>query len=236
MRRSSGPIPRPSARRSLPGRPVSACRCGPWRRFEQARGPAMISSENGLLLATVLLNVQGRDVGGFVDEARAAVARDVTLPAGYYLGWSGRYENQARARQRLQIVMPIVLARHLHPALLHLRVAERSRARVAGGALRPHRRRLSALAPWLQLLGRRLGGLHRALRDGRADGRRDGDLSRRSGRPKAGGAWRRVDAGGAARGRQGRRVAAAAAQGDDRIDRRRRPAADHVEHRVRARK
>ena len=51
-------------------------------RIEHARGPAMISSENGLLLATVLLNVQGRDVGGFVEEARATVARDVSLPAG----------------------------------------------------------------------------------------------------------------------------------------------------------
>ena len=78
-------------------------------RIEHARGPAMISSENGLLLATVLLNVQGRDVGGFVEEARATVARDVTLPAGYYLGWSGRWENQERARARLQIVLPIVL-------------------------------------------------------------------------------------------------------------------------------
>jgi Cu(I)/Ag(I) efflux system membrane protein CusA/SilA len=48
-------------------------------RLEHARGPAMISSENGLLLATVLLNVQGRDVGGFVDEARAVVAREVSL-------------------------------------------------------------------------------------------------------------------------------------------------------------
>ncbi len=74
-----------------------------------ARGPAMISSENGLLLATVLLNVQGRDVGGFVQEARATVARDVALPAGYYIGWSGRWENQEHARQRLQIVLPIVL-------------------------------------------------------------------------------------------------------------------------------
>jgi Cu(I)/Ag(I) efflux system membrane protein CusA/SilA len=55
------------------------------------------------------LNVQGRDVGGFVEEARGAVARDVALPAGYYLGWSGRWENQQRARQRLQIVLPIVL-------------------------------------------------------------------------------------------------------------------------------
>src|SRR6187549_1041865 len=78
-------------------------------RIEHARGPAMISSENGLLLATVLLNVQGRDVGGFVEEARATVARDVALPAGYYIGWSGRWENQERARARLQIVLPIVL-------------------------------------------------------------------------------------------------------------------------------
>jgi Cu(I)/Ag(I) efflux system membrane protein CusA/SilA len=54
--------------------------------IESSRGPAMISSENGLLVATVLLNVQGRDVGGFVHEARAAVARSVTLPVGYYLG------------------------------------------------------------------------------------------------------------------------------------------------------
>ncbi|MDQ3347045.1 MAG: CusA/CzcA family heavy metal efflux RND transporter [Acidobacteriota bacterium] len=76
---------------------------------EHARGPAMISSENGLLLATVLLNVQGRDVGGFVEEARATVAREVTLPPGYYVGWSGRWENQERARARLQIVLPIVL-------------------------------------------------------------------------------------------------------------------------------
>jgi Cu(I)/Ag(I) efflux system membrane protein CusA/SilA len=78
-------------------------------RIEHARGPAMISSENGLLLATVLLNVQGRDVGSFVEEARATVARDVSLPPGYYVGWSGRWENQERARARLQIVLPIVL-------------------------------------------------------------------------------------------------------------------------------
>jgi Cu(I)/Ag(I) efflux system membrane protein CusA/SilA len=78
-------------------------------RIQHARGPAMISSENGLLLATVLLNVQGRDVGGLVQDARAAVARDVALPAGYYVEWSGRWENQERARRRLQIVVPIVL-------------------------------------------------------------------------------------------------------------------------------
>jgi Cu(I)/Ag(I) efflux system membrane protein CusA/SilA len=77
--------------------------------IEHARGPAMISSENGLLLATVLLNVQGRDVGSFVEQARATVARDVPLPPGYYVDWSGRWENQQHARERLQIVVPIVL-------------------------------------------------------------------------------------------------------------------------------
>jgi copper/silver efflux system protein len=78
-------------------------------RIQHARGPAMISSENGLLVATVLLNVQGRDVGGFVQEARQTVARYVSLPPGYYIGWSGRWENQEHARRRLQIVLPIVL-------------------------------------------------------------------------------------------------------------------------------
>src|SRR5262245_21759814 len=82
---------------------------GQLARIEHVRGPAMISSENGLLLATVLLNVQGRDVGGFVQEARERVRREASLPAGYYIGWRGRWENQEHARQRLQIVLPIVL-------------------------------------------------------------------------------------------------------------------------------
>jgi copper/silver efflux system protein len=76
---------------------------------EPARGPAMITSENGLLVATVLMNVQGRDTGTFVNDARAAVSREVSLPSGYYVGWSGRYENQEHARKRLLMVMPIVL-------------------------------------------------------------------------------------------------------------------------------
>jgi copper/silver efflux system protein len=82
---------------------------GQLARIEHTRGPAMLASENGLLLATVLLNVQGRDVGGFVEEAKTTVAGEVALPAGYYVAWSGRWENQAHARQRLQVVVPIVL-------------------------------------------------------------------------------------------------------------------------------
>ena len=71
-------------------------------------GPAMISSENGLLRGTVLMNVRGRDAGGFVDEAKRTVARRVKLPAGYYIEWSGQYENQIRAKRRLEIVIPVV--------------------------------------------------------------------------------------------------------------------------------
>ncbi|MBI3126295.1 MAG: efflux RND transporter permease subunit [Candidatus Tectomicrobia bacterium] len=72
-------------------------------------GPSMISSENGLLVVAVLLNVRGRDVGSFVDEARPVVARAVNLPQGYYFQWSGQYENEIRAKERIQIVLPVVL-------------------------------------------------------------------------------------------------------------------------------
>jgi len=72
-------------------------------------GPSMISSENGLLVVTVLLNVRGRDVGSFVDEARQVIAQRIQLPQGSYIEWSGQYENEVRARQRLKIVMPVVL-------------------------------------------------------------------------------------------------------------------------------
>ena len=72
-------------------------------------GASMISSENGLLRGLVLLNVRGRDVGSFVDEANKALVSQVQLPGGYYTTWSGQYENQERARQTLMIVVPIVL-------------------------------------------------------------------------------------------------------------------------------
>jgi Cu(I)/Ag(I) efflux system membrane protein CusA/SilA len=72
-------------------------------------GPSMITSENGLLRGSVLMNVRGRDVGGFVEQAKKVVADRVSMPPGYYVEWSGQYENQVRAKERLQIVIPIVL-------------------------------------------------------------------------------------------------------------------------------
>lgn len=72
-------------------------------------GPSMIQSENGLLRGTVLLNVRGRDVGSFVEEAKTTITNQVQMPSGYYITWSGQYENQQRARQRLMLVVPVVL-------------------------------------------------------------------------------------------------------------------------------
>jgi Cu(I)/Ag(I) efflux system membrane protein CusA/SilA len=72
-------------------------------------GPSMISSENGLLRGSVLLNVRGRDVGGFVEQAQREVASRVKMPPGYFLEWSGQYEAQISARKRLELVIPLVL-------------------------------------------------------------------------------------------------------------------------------
>lgn len=73
-------------------------------------GPPMISSENNLLRSIVFLNVRGRDMGGFVEAAKEVLNKEFVnkLPKGYYYTWSGQWENQIRAKKRLEIVMPIV--------------------------------------------------------------------------------------------------------------------------------
>ena len=72
-------------------------------------GPAMIRDENGMLAGYVYVDLAGRDVGGYVDEAKERVARAVSLPAGYSLQWSGQYENMLRVRERLKIVVPVTI-------------------------------------------------------------------------------------------------------------------------------
>ena len=73
-------------------------------------GPPMISSENALLRSVVFLNVRDRDMGSFVNEAREVLDKELApnLPLGYYYTWSGQWENQIRAKERLQIIIPIV--------------------------------------------------------------------------------------------------------------------------------
>lgn len=71
-------------------------------------GPAMIPSENGEMKSTVFLNVRGRDMGSFVEEAKEMLNTSLELPKGYTLQWSGQYENKERAEKRLAIVVPVV--------------------------------------------------------------------------------------------------------------------------------
>ncbi|MET0265103.1 MAG: CusA/CzcA family heavy metal efflux RND transporter [Duganella sp.] len=73
-------------------------------------GPVKIERENSSRLAVVRANVRGRDLVGFVEEARAAVAQQVPLPAGYRLSYGGQFENQQRAAARLAVVVPLALA------------------------------------------------------------------------------------------------------------------------------
>lgn len=73
-------------------------------------GPAMINSENAMLRGTVLFNVRGRDMGSTVKEAQNRLRQMITrLPKGYFLEWSGQWENQIRANRTLQMILPIVI-------------------------------------------------------------------------------------------------------------------------------
>jgi Cu(I)/Ag(I) efflux system membrane protein CusA/SilA len=72
-------------------------------------GPGMIRDENGRLSGYVYVDVSGRDIGSYVDEAKKAVRDKVSVPAGYQLVWSGQYEFMERVRQRLMVVVPITL-------------------------------------------------------------------------------------------------------------------------------
>jgi Cu(I)/Ag(I) efflux system membrane protein CusA/SilA len=73
-------------------------------------GPPMIKSENARLNGWVFIDIENRDIGSYVREARQAVERDLDLPPGYSLGWSGQYEYMQRAKERLKLVVPITLA------------------------------------------------------------------------------------------------------------------------------
>ncbi|MBL7710813.1 MAG: efflux RND transporter permease subunit, partial [Chitinophagaceae bacterium] len=73
-------------------------------------GPPMINSENAMLRGTVLFNVRDRDLGSTVEEAKAKLEKMIDkMPPGYYLEWSGQYENLIRGEQTLKMIMPIVL-------------------------------------------------------------------------------------------------------------------------------
>ncbi len=77
--------------------------------IRQVRGPILINREGAHRRSVVMSNVAGRDLGGFVKDAKDAVVQAVQLPPGYTLEWGGQYENQQRAQARLLIVFPVSL-------------------------------------------------------------------------------------------------------------------------------
>jgi Cu(I)/Ag(I) efflux system membrane protein CusA/SilA len=102
-------------------------------RVDVADGPAMIRSENARPSGWVFVDLQGRDLGGYVEEARRRVAEDLELPPGYSLAWSGQYEYLERAVERLKIVVPFTLA--IIVLLLYLNFRNTSDVALILGAL-----------------------------------------------------------------------------------------------------
>jgi Cu(I)/Ag(I) efflux system membrane protein CusA/SilA len=72
-------------------------------------GPSMYRDEDGLLSGYVYVDIAGRDIGSYVEDAKRAVARSLQIPAGYSVQWSGQYEAMERVRERLLIVVPVTL-------------------------------------------------------------------------------------------------------------------------------
>ena len=72
-------------------------------------GPVQISRQDGIRRIGVEMNISGRDIGGFVAEAKRKIKEKVMLPAGYYLTWGGQFENQQRAMNKLMIIGPVAI-------------------------------------------------------------------------------------------------------------------------------
>lgn len=80
--------------------------------IQEVTGPVMVQREQSKRFAVVSVNVEGRDLVGFVEEAKSLaknLAKDLDLPAGYYFEWGGEFENQQRAAERLSVVIPVAL-------------------------------------------------------------------------------------------------------------------------------
>ncbi|MEO6872446.1 MAG: efflux RND transporter permease subunit, partial [Chthoniobacterales bacterium] len=83
---------------------------GQLARVFVAEGPAQISRESAQRRIVVECNVSGRDIGGFVSEARQKIDAQVKLPPGYVMTWGGQFENQQRASKRFALVVPLTIA------------------------------------------------------------------------------------------------------------------------------
>src|SRR4029079_8450676 len=92
---------------SIPG--GASIPLGEIAKVERSKGPTTIRTEDGQLVTYVYVDVRNRDIGGYVEEARRAVAGQVQFPPGYYSTWSGQFEYLERAKEKLRIVVPATL-------------------------------------------------------------------------------------------------------------------------------
>jgi Cu(I)/Ag(I) efflux system membrane protein CusA/SilA len=93
----------------VPMRNGGAVPLGEVTSVKLTRGATSIRTENGQLAVYIFVDIVGRDLGGYVAEARQAVANEVKFPPGYYVQWSGQFEYLERAEARLKIVVPVTL-------------------------------------------------------------------------------------------------------------------------------
>src|SRR5208282_697442 len=101
--------PTPAAAEGLPVQPrIMQVPLGELAVIKIVKGPTAIKSEEGLLTSYVYIDFAGRDVGGYVNDAKKKVA-SLKIPAGYRLQWSGEYENLVNTHERLKIVIPLTL-------------------------------------------------------------------------------------------------------------------------------
>lgn len=99
----------PAMQRVLVKTPMGAhVPLGQLAEITMTTGPAMIRDEDGQLAGYIYVDTATGDIGGYVDAAKAAIDRGLELPAGYTLQWTGQYEFQVRARERLRILIPLV--------------------------------------------------------------------------------------------------------------------------------
>jgi Cu(I)/Ag(I) efflux system membrane protein CusA/SilA len=82
---------------------------GQLAKIELTQGPSTIRTENALLALYIYVDIRGRDLGGYVAEAKRAVEQQVQFPSGYFAQWSGQFEYLERAKDRLTIVVPVTL-------------------------------------------------------------------------------------------------------------------------------
>jgi Cu(I)/Ag(I) efflux system membrane protein CusA/SilA len=82
---------------------------GQLAKVSVAKGTPGIRTENALLSAYIFVDIRDRDIGGYVADAKKAVAEQIKFPPGYYVTWSGQFEFMERAIEKMKVVIPITL-------------------------------------------------------------------------------------------------------------------------------